>query len=99
MHQAIIDAAVSRWRPVMMTVATTILGLLPLALWETRLAGGGPSYSPMAIAIIGGLAFSTLTSLLLVPYLYLMLSRLRGAIAGGIGRTLARSREQCPSWL
>ncbi|GAA5189070.1 efflux RND transporter permease subunit [Ferrimonas gelatinilytica] len=99
MRQAIIDAAVSRWRPVLMTVATTILGLLPLALWETRLAGGGPSYSPMAIAIIGGLAFSTLTSLLLVPYLYLMLSRLRSRVSAGIGRTLARCRRWRPAWL
>ncbi|MBY5993881.1 efflux RND transporter permease subunit [Ferrimonas balearica] len=99
MRQAILDAAVTRLRPVMMTVATTILGLLPLALNDTRLAGGGPSYTPMAIAIIGGLAFSTLTSLFLVPYLYLMLCRLRHRVATGVGNVLAWRARTLPSWL
>ncbi|GAA4901311.1 efflux RND transporter permease subunit [Ferrimonas pelagia] len=99
LRSAIIDAAVSRLRPVLMTVATTILGLLPLALWETRLAGGGPSYTPMAIAIIGGLAFSTLTSLLLVPYLYLMLWRLRQRASLGVARVLCFCDQHRPAWL
>ncbi|SHI14486.1 efflux RND transporter permease subunit [Ferrimonas marina] len=96
LKQAIIDAAISRLRPVLMTVATTILGLLPLAVWETRIAGGGPSYTPMAIAIIGGLAFSTLTSLFLVPYLYLMLCKLRHQVAIGVGRVVARVDRWLP---
>jgi hydrophobic/amphiphilic exporter-1 (mainly G- bacteria), HAE1 family len=54
-----------------MTVSTTVLGLLPLALGGTQIGGDGPSYAPMAIAIIGGLLFSTLTSLVLVPLTYL----------------------------
>jgi len=53
-----------------MTVATTVLGLLPLAMGGTQIGGDGPSYAPMAIAIIGGLMFSTLTSLVLVPLTY-----------------------------
>ena len=53
-----------------MTVATTVLGLLPLAMGGTQIGGDGPSYAPMAIAIIGGLLFSTLTSLVLVPLTY-----------------------------
>ncbi|MBY6188433.1 efflux RND transporter permease subunit [Marinobacter hydrocarbonoclasticus] len=99
MRDAIVDAAVTRLRPVLMTVSTTILGLLPLALNDTRLAGGGPSYTPMAIAIIGGLAFSTLTSLFLVPYLYLMLCRLRHRVATGVGNVLAWRARTLPSWL
>jgi hydrophobic/amphiphilic exporter-1 (mainly G- bacteria), HAE1 family len=62
-----------------MTVATTILGLLPLALSATKVGGdeiGAPPYFPMARAIIGGLAFSTLTSLLLVPWTYALLDDL-----------------------
>lgn len=75
---AIIEGCLSRVRPIMMTVATTVLGLLPLALGDTTIGGGeGPPYSPMAISIIGGLLFSTMTSLFLVPLAYLLLLKLR----------------------
>ncbi len=53
-----------------MTVATTILGLTPLAVSTTQIGGDGPPYYPMARAIIGGLAFSTVVSLLVVPAFY-----------------------------
>ena len=76
-QKAIIEACLTRVRPILMTVATTVLGLLPLALGTTRIGGDGPPYSPMAIAIIGGLIFSTLTSLVLVPLAYLLLLKLR----------------------
>ncbi|MFK8016082.1 MAG: efflux RND transporter permease subunit [Gammaproteobacteria bacterium] len=67
---AIVQAGRDRLRPILMTVATTILGLLPLAVGTTQVGGDGPPYFPMARAIIGGLAFSTLTSLVVVPYVY-----------------------------
>lgn len=76
-QQAIIEACLTRVKPILMTVATTVLGLVPLALGSTRIGGDGPPYSPMAIAIIGGLLFSTLTSLVLVPLAYLLLLKLR----------------------
>lgn len=76
-HDAIIDGCLSRVRPILMTVATTVLGLVPLAMGETQIGGDGPPYSPMAIAIIGGLLFSTMTSLFLVPLTYLLLLKLR----------------------
>ncbi|MFT4993668.1 MAG: HAE1 family hydrophobic/amphiphilic exporter-1, partial [Paraglaciecola sp.] len=60
-QQAIIEACLTRVRPILMTVATTVLGLVPLAIGSTRIGGDGPPYSPMAISIIGGLLFSTLT--------------------------------------
>jgi HAE1 family hydrophobic/amphiphilic exporter-1 len=50
---------------------------VPLAIGSTRIGGDGPPYSPMAISIIGGLLFSTLTSLVLVPLAYLLLLKLR----------------------
>ncbi|MGL4938502.1 efflux RND transporter permease subunit [Shewanella sp.] len=76
------EVCITRLRPVLMTVGTTVLGLIPLAMGETQIGGGGPAYSPMAIAIIGGLTFSTLTSLYLVPLCYqlLYLMRLRAAV-------------------
>jgi multidrug efflux pump subunit AcrB len=83
----IILACEARLKPILMTVSTTVLGLLPLALGGTQIGGDGPSYAPMAIAIIGGLLFSTLTSLLLVPLTYYGLLKLRGAT----GRLFYRS--------
>ncbi len=77
--EAILQAGRDRLRPILMTVATTILGLLPLAISTTKVGGddvGAPPYFPMARAIIGGLGFSALTSLLLVPYLYAVLDDL-----------------------
>jgi hydrophobic/amphiphilic exporter-1 (mainly G- bacteria), HAE1 family len=73
----IISASESRLRPILMTVATTVLGLLPLAFGGTQIGGDGPSYAPMAIAIVGGLLFSTLTSLVLVPLTYWGLIQLK----------------------
>lgn len=72
----IITACEARLRPILMTVSTTVLGLLPLAMGDASIGGDGPGYAPMAIAIIGGLLFSTLTSLLLVPLTYWGLVRL-----------------------
>ena len=68
--RAIVTAGRDRLRPILMTVATTIVGLAPLAMGTTQVGGDGPPYYPMARAIIGGLAFSTLVSLLIVPALY-----------------------------
>ncbi|EGN75096.1 cation/multidrug efflux pump [Idiomarina sp. A28L] len=70
LEEAIVEAASRRVRPILMTVATTILGMLPLALGDTQIGGDGPPYTPMAITIISGLAFSTLTSLYFVPHAY-----------------------------
>ncbi|MFT4732506.1 MAG: HAE1 family hydrophobic/amphiphilic exporter-1 [Gammaproteobacteria bacterium] len=76
---AIIDGCLTRVRPILMTVLTTVLGLLPLAVGDVNIGGDGPPYAPMAIAIIGGLLFSTITSLFLVPLAYLLLLKLRRA--------------------
>ena len=68
---AIIEAAQRRFRPILLTTATTIAGLLPL--WF----GGGPMYEPMAITIIFGLLFATLLTLGVVPILYAVFFRVR----------------------
>ena len=77
-NQAIISGGRDRLRPILMTVATTIVGLAPLALSTTQVGGDGPPYFPMARAIIGGLAFSTVVSLLLVPALYAAFDSMSG---------------------
>lgn len=72
----IIQACETRLRPILMTVSTTVLGLIPLTFGDAAIGSNGPNYAPMAIAIIGGLIFSTLTSLLLVPLTYWGLVRM-----------------------
>lgn len=71
-REAVLMGARDRLRPILMTVATTILGLIPLAAGTTQIGGDGPPYFPMARAIIGGLAFSTVVSLFVLPSIYLM---------------------------
>jgi hydrophobic/amphiphilic exporter-1 (mainly G- bacteria), HAE1 family len=72
-HQAILQAGRDRLRPIMMTTLTTLLAMLPLALGDAQVGGtgdGSPAYFPLARAIMGGLAFSALVSLLIVPMFY-----------------------------
>ena len=66
-YDAIIAAALKRFRPILLTTATTVLGLIPLYL------GGGEMWEPMAIAIMAGLLFSTALTLGVVPVLYALL--------------------------
>jgi HAE1 family hydrophobic/amphiphilic exporter-1 len=73
---AILQAGKDRLRPILMTTATTLLGLVPLAIGDAQAGGGGPAYSPMARAIIGGLAFGALVSLFFVPAFYAWLDDL-----------------------
>ncbi|NNC98396.1 MAG: efflux RND transporter permease subunit [Gammaproteobacteria bacterium] len=73
---AIIQAGRDRLRPILMTVITTVLGMVPLAVSSSTLAGADASYAPMAKAIIGGLLFSTVVSLIIVPVIYLWLDNM-----------------------
>ena len=66
-EEAIRQASALRLRPILMTTATTVLGLLPLAL---GLGEGSELRRPMAIAIMVGLLFSTLLTLVVIPILY-----------------------------
>jgi multidrug efflux pump len=69
---AVIDAATSRLRPILMTSLSTVLGILPIAL---ALGAGSESRVSMGIAVIGGLIFSTFLTLLIIPAIYSYLSR------------------------
>ncbi len=72
-QEALLETGRVRFRPILMTTASTILGMLPLAL---GLGAGAELRQPMAIAIIGGLTTSLLLSLLVVPVLYTLLEDL-----------------------
>jgi len=76
-HKAIVKAGENRIRPILMTAGTTILSLVPLCISTTQIGSGGPPYFPMARAIVGGLAFSTIVTLLILPEIYLLLDDLR----------------------
>ncbi len=85
---ALVEGSRERLRPILMTMGTAILAMVPIAVGNTQMAGDGPSYFPMARAIAGGLAFSTLTSLLFLPTIYAILDDLNH----GTTRMLKRVR-------
>jgi hydrophobic/amphiphilic exporter-1 (mainly G- bacteria), HAE1 family len=72
LDEAILKAGRSRLRPVIMTTATTILGMLPLALSTGE---GSEIWKPMGIVVVGGLIFSTLVTMILVPVVYRIVVR------------------------
>jgi len=72
LKEAIIEGASARLRPILMTTATTGLGLLPLAL---GIGEGAQLQAPMAITIIGGQITGTLLLLLAIPSIYIVLTR------------------------
>jgi multidrug efflux pump len=77
-EEAIYGAAVSRLRPILMTSLSTILGILPIAL---ALGAGAESRVPMGAAVIGGLAFSTVLTLFVIPGVYTYLTSKKGVLA------------------
>lgn len=89
---ALVEGSRERLRPIMMTMGTAILAMIPIAL-STKTADGMPPYYPMARAIAGGLAFSTVVSLLFLPTIYALLDDLRA----GSGRLVAKARGVQPA--
>lgn len=74
---ALIEAGPSRLRPILMTTLTTIIGMLPMALGTGE---GTETQKPMAIAIIFGMAISTIVTLILIPILYLGITNFRNKL-------------------
>ncbi len=68
-HDALLEAGPIRLRPILMTTAAMIFGMLPVAL---ALSEGGETRAPMAVVVIGGLITSTLLTLVVVPVVYLL---------------------------
>jgi multidrug efflux pump len=74
-YEAIFEASILRFRPILMTTSAAILGAIPLAL---SFGNGGEIRRPLGIAIVGGLIISQLLTLYTTPVLYLYLDRLSG---------------------
>src|SRR5436853_2647668 len=70
LREAVVLAARTRLRPILMTSLATVFGLMPMAL---GLGTGGETNAPLARAVIGGLSVSTALTLFLIPTLYLIL--------------------------
>jgi multidrug efflux pump len=76
--EAIKDAAVARFRPILMTSLSTVLGILPIAL---ALGAGSESRVSMGIAVIGGLIFATFLTLFIIPAVYSYFSRATASVS------------------
>jgi HAE1 family hydrophobic/amphiphilic exporter-1 len=77
--EAVITAGSVRLRPILMTTATTVLGLTPMAV---GLGDGAEIRTPMAIAVISGLITSTALTLIVIPSMYVMADRLKLKLSG-----------------
>jgi len=83
LFEAVVEAGSTRLRPIMMTTATTVLGLLPLTGWLVGIPGleilgsgeGAEIRAPMAICVVTGLTTSTLLTLVVIPVVYYLVAR------------------------
>jgi multidrug efflux pump subunit AcrB len=72
MEEAVVEAGAIRLRPILMTSATTVFGMLPLAI---GLGEGTEMMRPLAISVVGGLSMSTLLTLIVIPCVYLVVHK------------------------
>jgi multidrug efflux pump subunit AcrB len=91
--QAILHAGPERLRPILMTSAAMVLGMLPTAVSNGE---GSEFRAPMAIAVIGGVVSSTLLSLIVVPVFYLAIESLKAQLAR-LFRRLGLTRHSAPA--
>ena len=89
-EEAIIDAGMKRARPIVMTTIAMAAGMIPSAL---AFGAGGEFRSPMALAVIGGLLFSTVLSLVFVPAMFMLMDDI-GALFWRFSRKLIVSTPE-----
>jgi len=80
-RQAAVEAGYSRFRPVLMTALAMIIGMLPMAL---ALGEGGEQNAPLGRAVVGGLIFATVATLMFVPVVFSMVHKKQGAKAAAL---------------
>jgi HAE1 family hydrophobic/amphiphilic exporter-1 len=102
LHDACVEAAGNRLRPILMTTLTTILGLLPMAFFPGE---GAEMTAPIGKTVLGGLSFGTLMTLFLMPTVYYIINRRsderqakaearREEIAAGLPHRKEKSRKK-----
>jgi multidrug efflux pump len=92
--EAIYDACLLRFRPIMMTTMAALLGGLPLALGRGT---GSELHRPLGITIVGGLIVSQALTLFTTPVVYVYLDRLRLALRGGESLSLPSASQPSPA--
>ena len=91
-QQAIHEACLERFRPILMTTLAAMLGAVPLVI---AIGPGSELRRPLGITIIGGLLVSQVLTLYTTPVIYLMLDRLHRRL-GGLSHTFMRRRPAPP---
>ena len=86
--EAVVSASRKRFRPILLTTITTVVGLMPMAL---GLTGKSVVYGPFAAAIVFGLAFASLLTLFVVPSLYLGIEDAKAVFVRRFGRSARAS--------
>jgi hydrophobic/amphiphilic exporter-1 (mainly G- bacteria), HAE1 family len=89
-EEAIVQGALVRFRPIMMTTAAALMGTLPIAL---GFGAGAESRRPLGVAVVGGLIFSQLVTLLITPVYYIYLERLQNRAKALFSRSKTREAE------
>jgi hydrophobe/amphiphile efflux-1 (HAE1) family protein len=92
--QAVLEAGPERLRPILMTSAAMVLGMLPTALSN---ADGSEFRAPMAIAVIGGVISSTLLSLVVIPVLYLAIENAKATLSRWFGSPTPEAPAPAPA--
>ena len=92
LREAVVEASRRRLRPILMTTATTVLALLPVAIGGGT---GGENQVPLARVVVGGLLASTLVTLALVPVLYYRVERARARAGSEARRRPTAKGERC----
>ena len=80
-HEAILESVATRFRPIMMTSLSTIVGMIPLAM---EAALGTERFSPLAVAVMGGMTAATFLTLIVIPVLYDVFEDLRDGLSRAI---------------